>query len=151
MMNLAPSTHHQTVSRRLQFQLYQEIELTGRGQVFDAPVDLQLTDFDIVQPDLVIVLSQNKIITPTRILGVPDLVVEILSASTRRYDLNDKRALFERCKVPEYWAVDMENATLIRHVLEDTKFSVSQHADEVEYKVAGARIDLRRIWRSPLS
>ncbi len=38
-MNPAPSTYHQTVSRRIQFALYQQVELTGLGQVFNAPTD----------------------------------------------------------------------------------------------------------------
>ena len=81
-MNSAPSLYHQTVSRRIQFQLYTEIELAELGQVFDAPVDVQLSEHDIVQPDLVIVSKQRRhILTPTKIKGVPDLIVEILSPS----------------------------------------------------------------------
>ena len=75
-MNPAPNPRHQTVSRHIQFQLYQQIELTDAGQVFDAPIDLQLSDTDVVQPDIVVVLKSNLIITPTRLKGVPDLVIE---------------------------------------------------------------------------
>ncbi len=48
-MNAAPSTYHQFVSRRIQFQLYSQIELTDRGSVINAPVDVQLSPHDIVQ------------------------------------------------------------------------------------------------------
>src|SRR5690606_8328074 len=73
-VNPAPSTYHQAVSRRIQFQLYSAIELRGFGEVIDAPVDVQLSPHDIVQPDLVVVLVQNRIITPTKVKGLPDLI-----------------------------------------------------------------------------
>ncbi|RLS82734.1 MAG: Uma2 family endonuclease, partial [Planctomycetota bacterium] len=83
VMTPAPSTSHQTVSKRLQHQLYMQVELAGLGLVFNPPVDVQLTEHDIVQPDLVVVLKdRTRMITPTKINGVPDLVVEILSPST---------------------------------------------------------------------
>ena len=79
----APSTIHQTVSKRLQYQPYTQVELAGLGLVFNAPVDVQLTEHDIVQPDLVVVLKhgadgkdRTRRITPTKIDGVPDLVVD---------------------------------------------------------------------------
>lgn len=102
-MKPAPNLYHQQVSRRIQFQLYSAIELNDLGVVFNAPVDLQLSKQDIVQPDLVIVLHERRhILTPAKIKGVPNLVVEILSPSNERYDLEVKRELYERCGVPEY-------------------------------------------------
>jgi Uma2 family endonuclease len=72
VVNPAPNTYHQTLSRRIQFQLYTQIELRGLGAVFDAPTDLQLSDVDIVQPDLIVILNRKRtIITPTKIKGVP--------------------------------------------------------------------------------
>jgi hypothetical protein len=55
----APSTTHQTVSKRLLYEIYTQLELTGRGLVFAAPVDVQLTEHDIVQPDLVVILKDR--------------------------------------------------------------------------------------------
>ena len=51
----SPSTYHQTVSRRLQFLLYDAIELTGAGVVFDAPTDVQFSDYDVVVPDIFVI------------------------------------------------------------------------------------------------
>lgn len=81
-VNPAPSLYHQEISRRIQFQLYTQIELKEHGVVINAPIDVQLTDRDIVQPDLVIVTRQRRhIMTPIKIKGVPDLLIEILSPS----------------------------------------------------------------------
>ena len=60
VVNPAPNLYHQEVSRLLQFQLYQSIELKELGVVINAPVDVQLSDHDIVQPDLVIVTRDRK-------------------------------------------------------------------------------------------
>ena len=103
----SPNLHHQRVSRRIQFQLYQPIELTGRGEVFDAPCGVRLSDEDVVEPDLFVVLAQrSEIMLETHVDGAPDLVVEILSKSTGRRDRGIKKSRYARFRVPEYWIVD---------------------------------------------
>jgi Uma2 family endonuclease len=112
-MNPAPSPYHQTLSKRLQYQLYSKIELPGLGQVFDAPIDVQLSEHDIVRPDLIVVLPDSQArITPSRIKGPPDLVVEILSPSTAGNDQGLKRTVYEKFGVREYWIVDPTENTL---------------------------------------
>ena len=66
-MNPAPNPRHQAVSRHIQFQLYEQIELTKLGEVINSPIDLQLSLWDVVQPDIVVVLAANRIITTTKI------------------------------------------------------------------------------------
>lgn len=69
-MSPSPSTNHQTVSRRLQFLLYEAIELTGAGVVFNAPTDVQLSDHDIVVPDIFVIrASRMRMISPSRVLA----------------------------------------------------------------------------------
>lgn len=147
-VNPAPSTYHQTVSRRLQHQLYTQIELTGRGVVYDAPVDVQLTDHDIVQPDLVVVLtSRMQMITPTKIKGVPDLLVEILSPSTASNDATLKKQLYERVGVAEYWIVDPDNHTVEQLVLADGRYERRPAADAIPLSILeGVAVRLADVW-----
>ena len=91
-----PNPRHQYVSRHILFQLYEQIELKKLGEVINSPIDLQLSLWDIVQPDIVVVLAANRIITTTKIKGVPDLVIEILSPSNRKHDLKLKKQLYEQ-------------------------------------------------------
>lgn len=149
-INAAPFPRHQAVSRHIGFQLYEEIELTGLGQVINSPIDLQLSNFDVVQPDLVIVLTPNRIIDEINIKGVPDLVIEILSPSNRRHDTELKKQLYEQFAVPEYWIVDPDECVVVRFRLDETgKFGPS-----IEFKDAitfdgvpgGAKVDLTRVW-----
>lgn len=61
----------------------------------------------MVNPDLVAVRADRFHILEHRgAFGAPDLVVEILSPSNRRYDRNRKLRLYERSEIPEYWIVD---------------------------------------------
>lgn len=111
-MNAATNPRHQTVSRLIQFQLMDQIEIPGHGQVFNAPIDVQFDDFNVVQPDIVVVMKANGIVTTTKIRGVPDMIVEILSPSTRDRDQSLKKDLYEQNGVPEFWIVDSENNPL---------------------------------------
>jgi len=132
-VNSAPSPYHQTVSRRIQFQLYSQLELTGLGEVYDAPVDVELSDHDIVQPDLVVVLAKNKpIIIPSRIKGIPDLLVEILSPSSVKLDRVHKMHAYEQTGVPEFWIVDPTQRTIEQYVLVDGVYQLQPAADKIE-------------------
>jgi Uma2 family endonuclease len=147
-VNPAPNLYHQEVSRHIQFQLYTAIELTDLGKVINAPVDLQLTPHDIVQPDLVIVTRQRKhILTPIKIKGVPDLVVEVLSPSNSSHDLKTKRNLYERCEVPEYWIVFPEEHQVLQLVLVDGVYAENMVTKSITMSVPPhVTVDLTRVW-----
>ncbi len=67
--------------------------------------------FDVVEPDL-LYLSKARadaVLTAANVQGAPNLVVDILSPSTRKQDEAEKRRLYERSGVDEYWVVDPDN------------------------------------------
>ena len=87
--------------------LFQHVETNRLGHVWFAPVDVCLTDHDIVQPDAIFISNAGTaIIGEKDIQGAPDLVIEVLSGSNRRYDVRIKYELYERAGVSEYWIVD---------------------------------------------
>lgn len=145
----APTPRHQTVSRRLQYQLMTQIELTGRGFVFDAPTDVEMAPHDIVQPDLIIVMNDRKsIIGARKLKGVPNLIVEILSDSNPDYDRVLKFAAYERAGLPEYWIVDPEERTIHQFVHINGKL-VSQGVHNTEIRpavIADVRVSLPEVW-----
>ena len=108
-MTPSPNTKHQSVSFKLSAAIANFLAGSGIGRAFAAPFDVVLSDEDIVEPDLLFVSSARAaIITDKNVQGPPDLVVEILSAGTRKTDEVIKRKLYERYGVREYWIVDPE-------------------------------------------
>jgi len=74
-----------------------------------SPVDVLFSDFDVVEPDVLYVSNERaRIVTTPNVKGAPDLVIEVLSDSTRRKDEIKKRKLYESSGVIEYWIVDPE-------------------------------------------
>lgn len=105
----APKTRHQMISTNLQGYLFDYVQKNKIGIIFVAPTDVVFSDTDVVQPDLLFVSSsRTAIITEDNVQGAPDLVVEILSESTRRTDEIIKRKLYEKQGVQEYWIIDPE-------------------------------------------
>src|SRR5438046_1140620 len=81
----------------------------GLAQVFNAPTDLLLSSTPVVQPDLIVIgAGRVSIITERAVEGIPDIVVEILSATSLDRDQHIKRRLYQQFAVPEYWLVDPE-------------------------------------------
>lgn len=108
-MSLAPNIKHQNLSGELFFAIQQYLEKNPIGRVFHAPIDVVLNELNVVQPDLVFISNaKSNLITEANIQGAPDLLVEILSPSTRKTDEVIKRKLYDRFGVTEYWVVDPE-------------------------------------------
>ncbi len=112
-MTPAPSTRHQRISRKLVGFLDSHLQRTKAGEVFYAPTDVVLSEQDVVEPDLLFVsAARASIVTEKNIQGAPDLVVEIISETSRKTDKTIKRKLYERHGVREYWIVDPELETV---------------------------------------
>ena len=100
----APNIRHQTVSMNLSTVLNVHVRAGGLGKVLAAPTDLKFADPSIVQPDILYIRQAARgIITTQNIQGAPDLVVEIISPSSTRTDLEIKRDLYARYGVRNYW------------------------------------------------
>jgi Uma2 family endonuclease len=103
----APFVRHQILSFRLTLALGTFAEARHLGQILAAPLDVLLSPNDIVQPDLIFLSSGRlHLLNERNLRGAPDLIVEILSESTRRIDQGIKAETYERAGVQEYWVVD---------------------------------------------
>ncbi|MFM9105782.1 MAG: Uma2 family endonuclease [Chloroflexota bacterium] len=113
-------------------------------EVSIAPYDVLFKGADPVEPDLFVVRKDNPGHLGERgFEGTPDLVVEILSVSTRGHDIVRKRDLYLRAGVPEYWLVDPDSRSIEVLTLRDAAYLVSFFADEDEIasvQLAGLRI-----------
>lgn len=105
----SPAERHQRVSMELTVALANYLKATGTGRVYYAPFDVVLSDYDVVEPDVLVVLKEQLGIIGTKnVQGAPAIVIEILSPSGRHRDEVVKRELYARAGVGEYWIVDPE-------------------------------------------
>ena len=129
----SPSAKHQKIAGDLFFKmrLFKETKKIP-GEIF-YEIDVRLSNEDVVRPDIVYVSDESKI--GEWIEGAPDLVVEILSPTSAMRDLVDKKDLYERSGVKEYWVVDPENEEMIVFYNEGGRFEVSCRGKECESRV----------------
>lgn len=102
-MSPSPGSKHQNISG----QLFAGLAAYFKGKPcrpFIAPLDVKLSEEDIVQPDLLVVCDPAQI-KRTHIEGAPSLVVEILSPSTESHDRGRKLELYAKSGVAECWLV----------------------------------------------
>ncbi|MBK8977014.1 MAG: Uma2 family endonuclease [Planctomycetes bacterium] len=147
----APDLAHQRVSGALFLALHALVEARGRGVVLAAPSAVRLSEEDGVQPDLSVVLHGSRArLRPREIEGPPDLVVEILSRSTRRADLTLKRECYERCGVGEYWVIDPGARRAWSFQRDGESFGApTEHRDHLQSPVlGGGSVDLGEVWRA---
>ena len=102
-MSPSPTARHQGIQVRLSFGL--QAFFRGKTcQIYTAPLDVKLSETDVVQPDILVVCKRGQV-KRTHIEGAPALVVEILSESSALHDRTTKMQLYARHGVPEVWLV----------------------------------------------
>ncbi len=149
IMAAAPITKHQTVSKKVQNILY-KLEEKGIGTVFNAPLDVVLAENQVVQPDIIFILPENKkIIQEKGVFGPPDVVIEILSPSSAQRDRDKKYHLYERFTVKEYWIIDPLWHTVEIFILENNIYQLHSfvEGDGVARSkiIKGFEIDIQEI------
>lgn len=121
----SPTTSHQTVVLNLAVKLKTFTKEKDLGLVFVAPLDVQLSDDLCYQPDVLFVAKESKAqITEVDIQGAPDLVVEIVSPSSRRIDRKEKMENYAKHGAREYWLVYPETIFVEVFVLRDGKYEM---------------------------
>lgn len=110
----SPLTRHQRMVGGLSFAIESYLRAhPGTGEVFLAPFDVVLSNWDVVEPDLLLIgADQPGVVTEKNVQGPPALVIEVLSPGTRSRDRRLKRDLYERTGVGEYWMVDPHDNTV---------------------------------------
>lgn len=142
LVTSGPSIGHQDASGRLYRRIADYLDVERIGYPFFAPLDVQLTDDSLVQPDLMVVPLRDG--RPPRTGDRIDrliLAVEILSPSSRHGDRVVKRKLYQRARTPEYWIVDIEARAVERWRPDDARPEIVDGV--LEWHPAGATTPLQ--------
>jgi Uma2 family endonuclease len=106
----SPARKHQQIVGNVFLLIGPWLEDNPIGRAFLSPFDVVFSRFDVVEPDLLYMSNERaaQVLTDANVQGVPELVIEVGSPSTRKRDETIKRRLYERSGVSEYWVVDPE-------------------------------------------
>jgi Uma2 family endonuclease len=129
-VSAAPDRRHQKLSVILTVRLFRLANETGAGEVYAAPVDVRLLGTDQVQPDLIFIRAERLHLYQGHVVfGPPDLVIEILSPSTRNVDLGTKQRFYAEAGVPEYWIFDPGGAVRPFRLIDAAYVAIEPEAD----------------------
>ena len=151
-MSPAPTPRHQKVVGSLFGEL--RTHLAGkRCQAFIAPIDVKLSEQDVVQPDIAVVCDPDQI-KRTHLDGAPSLVVEVLSPSTESRDRGRKLDLYAKSGVKEVWLVTPYPHLIEVFLLGDGLYQrMSACTNEGSFSSPGFpdfRLDLKQLFDIPL-
>ena len=151
LMTPAPVPKHQRISRKIEFLLEKFVTENDLGEVFYAPCDVHLDNENVVQPDILFISKDRlNIIGEKNIQGAPDLAIEILSESTAYRDLVQKKRLYSRFGVKEFWIVIPGEEVIEVYVLKDNTYLLyrSYSKDEMLESpyLTGFKIELKVIF-----
>ncbi|MBQ9488089.1 MAG: Uma2 family endonuclease [Selenomonadaceae bacterium] len=124
IMSPAANLTHSDIIGRLYLFIGNYLMEKKCGYIYPDDVDVHFSDGTLFKPDLVVVLKSNEKILAGRknIYGAPDMVVEVLSHSTRKKDLTIKKDIYEAQGVREYWIVDPWAKSVTVYLLRDGKY-----------------------------
>ena len=127
-MSPAPARFHQEISTNLN-ELLIPFFKGQKCKIYSAPFDVFFKSADgkesVVQPDICVICDPEKI-DSRGCLGVPDLVVEILSPGNLQNELDSKFRIYEEAGVAEYWIVDPEHEAVWVNVLKEGQYIIQK-------------------------
>ena len=145
-----PSIPHQGISVELSRQLSNFLQ-DKPCRVYTTPgvrLNADAADDTVLIPDIVVVCDKSKI-GENAINGAPDLVVEILSPSTKRFDVLEKFLQYQKAGVLEYWVIDPDIKTATSHILNNNKYITTVYGDvgtAPVYILENFEIDLAKVF-----
>lgn len=152
IMTPSPVTRHQRISGRLFAFIFAFVTDNNPGEVFAAPYDVVFDNYNVFQPDILFISKDRlNIITDKNVQGSPDFVIEILSESTGYRDAIQKKRLYARFGVREYWIVAPDDKLVEVYYLKDKGeyqlLKTYLENDIIESQIIkGLKIELNRVF-----
>lgn len=129
----SPKFEHQTVAGEIYYMLLDYVKKhKGRCRPAVSPVDVKLDrdEKTVVQPDVVVICDPKKI-RDRFVFGAPDLVVEVLSPSTKQKDMYIKLGKYRNAGVREYWMVDLMKQNVVIYDFEEDEVKLFGFSEQI--------------------
>ena len=142
IMSPAPRDIHQVVLFDIAFALKSLLNRKQVGELRISPYDVYFSEQNILQPDLLFIKKENLYrINDKGLIGAPDIVVEILSPSTSQLDYEEKKLVYERYGVEEYFIVDPNTTSVDSFFLRDGIYEEPKSVKgKINSKILGTEI-----------
>jgi Uma2 family endonuclease len=149
----SPNFKHQLAVARIAkffFNWFEEKKCIPLTSPFDVTLFKSKENINVVQPDILVICDIDKVDEKGKYKGVPTLVVEVLSPSTRNKDMIRKLELYRMTGVSEYWMVDVKKKAI--HVYQFKEHSITDYqnfinVDTVESQVfTGLKVNLKDVF-----
>lgn len=125
LMTPSPVTKHQRISRRLESILDNFITENKLGELFYAPYDVYFDNENVVQPDILFISKDRSgIVGEKNVQGAPDLVIEIISENSAYRDMVQKKKVYAKFGVREYWIVIPESEEIEVYTIKDNTYQL---------------------------
>lgn len=132
VMSPAPDFEHQDIVYELATLLRAYVKEKNLGKVVGAPVDVYLNPENVYQPDVLFLSSERmNLVKNGKIKGAPDLVIEVLSPGTEKFDKTVKKNVYEQSGVKEYWIVDPKTKKVLGYQLSGSTYTEIPSEDGV--------------------
>jgi Uma2 family endonuclease len=151
VMSSSPFNYHQEVVENIYDEIKAYVKKGKHGWIALSPLDVILEEgMNRLQPDLFFISTANSAIIQDWIRGVPDLTIEVVSKGSLKLDTQDKKAIYEKYGVKEFWLVFPEFQAIEIFTLENGKYVLTSFAEEkgiVESTVLnGYALDISKIF-----
>ena len=151
LMTPSPIPNHQRISGKLEFVVRKFVTENNLGEVFYAPCDVYLDDENVVQPDILFISKDRlNIIGDKNIQSAPNLVIEIISENSVYRDMVQKKRLYARFGVKEYWIVIPEEKEVEVYILKGEAYQLYKTYTKVDIlespSLKGLKIGLKEIF-----
>ena len=151
LMTPSPIPNHQRISGKLEFVVRKFVTENNLGEIFYAPCDVYLDNENVVQPDILFISKDRlNIIGDKNIQSAPNLVIEIISENSVYRDMVQKKRLYARFGVKEYWIVIPEEKEVEVYILKGEAYQLYKTYTKVDIlespSLKGLKIGLKEIF-----
>jgi Uma2 family endonuclease len=142
VMNPAPQNLHQVVLNDINIEISLDLRKNKIGEVRIVPFDVYFSNQNVLQPDILFIKNDNLgKIHKDGLKGAPDLVIEILSPTTSQIDYEEKKSVYERFGVQEYFIVEPNTKSVDSFFLKNNEYEMKEVATgQINSEVLGTVI-----------
>ncbi len=142
IMSPAPNILHQEILNEINIEISNFLRKKQMGKIFLAPVDVHFSKQNILQPDILFLKNESLQKIKTKgVFGAPDLVIEILSPSTSNLDFGEKKLIYEKFGVQEYFIVDPNTKSVDSYFLKEKKYEAQKTVTgKISSEILGTKI-----------